>query len=222
MSDRPKAPPIPAPRPKAKNRARHAMAHVVTKGVTKVEVDGVPMTVEQSGNAKSLEFAAQVEEPNGRKVKIAGQVSYCDPRNPGCKGSPSQPCNGLHGGDGPTCPSCCLERSGGTCSKTPYPQADASSWIRNKYLNGEEEENYDPDPPPGLSARCGRSTATDARNSSSPGTGQAEEGANPQGEGKDGYKPQVWSVAEGKNELGKARKQKIRARIWELCQQVSA
>ena len=88
MSDRPKAPPVPAPRPKAKNRARHAMAHVVTKGLTKVEVDGVPMTVEQSGNAKSLEFAAQVEEPNGRKVKIAGQVSYFDPAEPRLQGVP--------------------------------------------------------------------------------------------------------------------------------------
>ena len=72
MGDRPKAPQVPAPRPKAKNRARHAVAHV-TQGVTRMEVDGVPMSVEQSGNAKSLEFAAQVEGPNGRKVKIAGR-----------------------------------------------------------------------------------------------------------------------------------------------------
>ena len=162
MSDRPKAPQVPAPRPKAKNRARHAVAHV-TKGVTKVEVDGVPMTVEQSEDAKSLEFAAQVEEPNGRKVKIAGQISYCDPQNPGCRGSPSQPCNGLHSADGPTCPSCCLKRSGGTSSKTPYPQADASSWVRNKQFNGEEEEDYDPDPSPGLGVMCGRGDAEEEK-----------------------------------------------------------
>ena len=74
MGDRPRAPQVPAPRPKAKNRAYHAVAHV-TQGVTRMEVDGVPMSVEQSGNAKSLELAAQVEGPNGRKVKIAGQGS---------------------------------------------------------------------------------------------------------------------------------------------------
>ena len=121
------------------------------------------MTVEQSEDAKSLEFAAQVEEPNGRKVKIAGQVSYSDPQNPGCKGSPSQPCNGLHSADGPTCPSCCLKRSGGTSSKTPYPQADASSWVRNKQFNGEEEEDYDPDPSPGLGVTCGRGDAEEEK-----------------------------------------------------------
>ena len=147
MSDRPKAPSIPAPRPKAKNRARHAVAHV-TKGVTRVEVDGVPMSVEQSGNAKSLEFGAQVEEPNGRKVKFAAQVSFSDPQNPDCKRTPEQRCNGRHSAIGPTCPSCCLKRSGGASSKTPYPQADASSWVRSKQFNGEEEEDCDPDPSP--------------------------------------------------------------------------
>ena len=139
MSYRPKVP-APQAKPMAKNRARHTVAHV-TQGVTEMEVEGVPMSVQQTGNAKPLEVAAQVEEPNGRKVKIAGQASYSDPRNPGCQGSPSQPCSGLHSADSPTCPSCCLERSGGTGSQAPYPQAEVSDWVRSKQHNGEEEED---------------------------------------------------------------------------------
>ena len=145
MSGRPKAAPVPAPQPKAKNRTRRAVAHV-TKGVTRMEVDGVPMVVEASEGTKSVEFAAQVEETNGRKVKMAGQVTYSNPRNPSCQGSPFQPCSGLHSADGPPCPSCCLERSGGTGSQAPYPQSEVSNWVRSKQYNGEEEEKLRPGP----------------------------------------------------------------------------
>ena len=84
MSGRTKAAPVTEPQPKAKNRTRHAVAHVVTKGVTRFEVDGTPMVVEGSEGTDSVEFAAQVEEPSGRKVKMAGQVTYSNPRNPSC------------------------------------------------------------------------------------------------------------------------------------------
>ena len=120
MGDRPKKPTVPPPQPKAKSRANHAVAHVVAKSVTRIEVDGLPVTVEQTGDAQSVEFAAQAEETNGRKVKVAGQISYADPRNPG--GSRSKPCNVLPDGDG----------TGGTGNEAPYPAADAESWIRTK------------------------------------------------------------------------------------------
>ena len=77
MGDRPKVP-VPQAKPKAKSRARLAVAQVI-QGETKMEVDGIPMSVRQTGDAKSLEVAAQVEEPNSRKVKLTAQVTFRDP-----------------------------------------------------------------------------------------------------------------------------------------------
>ncbi len=49
MGDWSKKPPVPPPQPKAKSRTSQAVAHVVAKSVTKIEVDGLPVTVEQTG-----------------------------------------------------------------------------------------------------------------------------------------------------------------------------
>ena len=190
MGDWSKKPPIPPPQPKAtpqpkaqtrvsarllaQARVNQAVGHVA-KSVTKIEVDGLPVTVEQTGDAHSVEFAAQAEETNGRKVKVAGQISYADPRNAG--GSRSKPCHVLPDGDG----------TGGTGNETPYRTADAESWIRTKQMNGEEEPDAGPAPTPVLK-----------------------------------YQPQVWAVAPGKNPLGRDRKRKMRERLWELYEKVSA
>ena len=107
MGDWSKKPPIPPPQPKAtpqpkaqarvsarslaQARVNQAVSHVA-KSVTKIEVDGLPVTVEQTGDAHSVEFAAQAEE-NGRKVKVAGQISYAKPRNLG--GSRTKTCDVL-------------------------------------------------------------------------------------------------------------------------------
>ena len=190
MGDWSKKPPIPPPQPKAKSRVSarllaqsrvsQAVGQVVAKSVTKIEVDGLPVTVEQTGDAHSVEFAAQAEETNGRKVKVAGQISYAEPRNLG--GSRSKTCDVLPDDEG----------TGGTGNEAPYPVADAESWIRTKQMNGEEPD------------------------------GEEEPDAGPAPTPVLNYRPQVWTVAPGKKPLGKARKQKMRERIWELCEEVSA
>lgn len=137
MNGRTKAVPVPEPQPKGKaqNRTRHAMAHVVTqgKGVARIEVDGTPMVVETSKGTDSVEFAAQVEDPSGRKVRMAGQITYSNPWNPNCQGSSRKPCNGLHNAKGgPPCPSCRSGQSGGSSRSVPYPQSEVSDWVRTK------------------------------------------------------------------------------------------
>ena len=194
MGDWSKKPSVPPPRPKAtpqpkaqarvsarslaQARVNQAVGHVANS-VTRIEVDGLPVTVEQTGDAHSVEFAAQAEE-NGRKVKVAGQISYAEPRNLG--GSRSKTCDVLADD----------ERTGGTGNEAPYPVADAESWIRTKQMNGEEPD------------------------------GEEEPDAGPAPTPVLKYQPQVWAVAPGKNPLGRDRKRKMRERIWELCEEVSA
>ena len=151
MSGRTKAVPVPEPQPKGKaqNRARQAMAHVVTqgKGVTRFEVDGTQMAVETPAGTDSVEFATQVEEPSGRKVKVMGQITFSNPWNPNCKGSSRRPCNGLHDAKGgPPCPSC--QQSGGSSRLGPYPQSEVSDWVQTKQHNGGKRGDSDPGPPP--------------------------------------------------------------------------
>ena len=107
MGSRAKGFPVPKPKPKgtaqaAQNRTRQAVAHVVApgEGVTRFEVDGTPVAVETPPRAGSVEFATQLEESNGRKVKVMGAIHFNNPRNPACEGSSWRPCNGVHGAKG--------------------------------------------------------------------------------------------------------------------------